>query len=164
MSASVVSGGSASTPPIGKANVVRNGADVTVVTISLSVQHALDVAGELDQGIDVEVLDLRSRVPLDRQAILESVAKTGHLVVVAVDYLSFGMSGEVLATVSEHDPTMLMAPARRVPVPDVPLPYLRRSSKRCCLATPELRRRSALFSRHDRRDPGAHSSTVEGGP
>jgi pyruvate dehydrogenase E1 component beta subunit len=112
--------------PIGKANVARPGADVTVVTLSLSVHHALDVAEELaGQGIDVEVLDLRSLVPLDREAILESVAKTGRLVVVDEDYRSFGVSGEVVATVAEHDPTMLKAPASRVAVPDGPLPYAR---------------------------------------
>ena len=110
--------------PIGKANVVRQGSDVTVVTISLSVHHALDVAERLaGDGIDVEVLDLRSLVPLDREAILASVAKTGRLVVVDEDYLSFGMSSEVVATIAEHDPTLLKRPAERVAVPDVPIPY-----------------------------------------
>lgn len=110
--------------PIGKANVVRAGRDVTVVTISLSVHHCLDVAEALaPQGIDVEVIDLRSLVPLDRQAILDSVAKTGRLVVVDEDYRSFGMSGEVVATVVETDPTLLKAPAVRVANPDVPVPY-----------------------------------------
>jgi pyruvate dehydrogenase E1 component beta subunit len=110
--------------PIGKARVARPGTDVTVVTLSLSVHHALDVADTLArEGVEVEVLDLRSLVPLDRAAILESVARTRRLVVVDEDYLSFGVSGEVVATVAEHDPTLLAAPARRVAVPDVPLPY-----------------------------------------
>ncbi len=110
--------------PIGKAAVVREGTDVTVVTVSLSVHHALDVAEQLEQdGISVEVLDLRSLVPLDRDAILASVAKTGRLVVVDEDYRSFGMSGEVVATVTDHDPTLLKAPVQRVAVPDVPIPY-----------------------------------------
>lgn len=114
------------TVPIGKARVARAGTDVTVVTISLSVHHALDVADRLaDEGIDVEVLDLRSLVPLDRAAILASVGRTGRLVVVDEDYLSFGMSGEVVATVAEHDPGLLRAPPRRVAVPDVPIPYSR---------------------------------------
>src|SRR5690606_37231679 len=78
--------------PIGKARVARESGDVTVVTLSLSVHHALDVAGQLaGEGIGVEVLDLRSLVPLDRAAILESVGKTGRLVVVDEDYLSFGL-------------------------------------------------------------------------
>ncbi|MGZ4594772.1 MAG: transketolase C-terminal domain-containing protein, partial [Actinomycetes bacterium] len=75
------------------------------------------------QGIDVEVLDLRSLVPLDRDAILESVAKTGRLVIVDEDYQSFGLSGEVAATVTDVDPAMLRAPVARVANPDVPVPY-----------------------------------------
>jgi pyruvate dehydrogenase E1 component beta subunit len=112
------------TVPIGKARVAREGSDVTVVTLSLSVHHALDVAEKLaPEGIDVEVLDLRSLVPLDREAILESVGKTGRLVVVDEDYQSFGVSGEVVATVTDHDPGMLRVPVQRVAVPDVPIPY-----------------------------------------
>ena len=110
--------------PLGQARVAREGSDVSVVTLSLSVHHALDVAEKLaGEGISVEVLDLRTLVPLDREAILTSVAKTGRLVVVDEDYLSYGVSGEVTATVAEHDPTMLRAPVRRVAVPDVPIPY-----------------------------------------
>ena len=110
--------------PIGKAAVAREGRDVTVVTLSLSVHHALDVAEKVAaDGIDVEVIDLRSLVPLDRDAILTSVAKTGRLVVVDEDYRSFGLSGEVVATVTDHDPTMLRVPVQRVAVPDVPIPY-----------------------------------------
>jgi pyruvate dehydrogenase E1 component beta subunit len=112
------------TVPIGKAKVAREGSDVTVVTLSLSVHHALDVAERLaPEGVDVEVLDLRSLVPLDREAILESVGKTGRLVVVDEDYRSFGVSGEVVATVTDHDPGMLRVPVQRVAVPDVPIPY-----------------------------------------
>jgi pyruvate dehydrogenase E1 component beta subunit len=110
--------------PIGKARIAREGSDVTVATLSLSVHHALDVAEKLaPEGIDVEVLDLRSLVPLDREAILESVGKTGRLVVVDEDYQSFGLSGEVVATVADHDPGMLRMPVKRVAVPDVPIPY-----------------------------------------
>lgn len=110
--------------PIGKAKVAREGSDVTVVTLSLSVHHALDVAeGVAGDGIDVEVIDLRSLVPLDRETILASVAKTGRLVVVDEDYRSFGLSGEVVATVADHDPTMLRVPVQRVAMPDVPIPY-----------------------------------------
>ena len=112
------------TVPIGKARVARAGSDVTVVTLSLSVHHALDVAEKLaPQGIDVEVIDLRSLVPLDREAILASVAKTGRLVVVDEDYRSFGVSGEVVATVAETDPGLLRAAPQRIAVPDVPIPY-----------------------------------------
>ena len=109
--------------PIGKANVVREGTDVTVVTLSLSVHHTLDVAEKLAGDMSVEVIDLRSLVPLDREAILMSVGKTGRLVVVDEDYQSFGVSGEVVATVTDVDPGMLRAPVARVANPDVPVPY-----------------------------------------
>jgi pyruvate dehydrogenase E1 component beta subunit len=112
------------TVPIGKARVAREGSDVTVVTLSLSVHHALDVAEKLAPlGIDVEVIDLRCLVPLDRETILSSVGKTGRLVVVDEDYLSFGVSGEVVATVAETDPGLLRAAPQRIAVPDVPIPY-----------------------------------------
>ena len=112
--------------PIGEASVAREGTDVTVATISSSVHHCLDVAESLEkQGVSAEVLDLRSLVPLDREAILISVGKTGRLVVVDEDYRSYGMSGEVVATVTDHDPGMLRAPVARVANPDVPIPYAR---------------------------------------
>ncbi|MCL4421684.1 MAG: alpha-ketoacid dehydrogenase subunit beta [Actinobacteria bacterium] len=113
------------TVPIGKAKVIRQGSDVSVVTIGLSVHHVLDVAENLAGNVDVEVIDLRSLVPLDREAILASVSKTGRLVVVDEDYLSFGLSGEVSATVTDVDPTMLKMPVKRVANPDTPVPYSR---------------------------------------
>jgi acetoin:2,6-dichlorophenolindophenol oxidoreductase subunit beta len=114
------------TVPIGKAKVVRPGTDATVVTLSLSVHHALDVADTLaGQGVEVEVIDLRSLVPLDRETILESVSRTGRLVVVDEDYQSFGLSGEIAATITDVDPGMLRAPVVRVANPDVPVPYAR---------------------------------------
>ena len=111
--------------PIGKARIARPGTDCTVVTISLSVHHALDVADKLAAAgvADAEVIDLRSLVPLDRDAIWTSVSRTGRLVVVDEDYLSFGMSGEVVATIADRDPSVLRAPVQRVAVPDVPIPY-----------------------------------------
>jgi pyruvate dehydrogenase E1 component beta subunit len=112
--------------PIGKAAIAREGADVSVVTISLSVQHALDAAEELaSDGIDAEVVDLRSLKPLDRETVLASVAKTGRLLVVDEDYRSFGMTGEIAATVAETDPRLLKAPVARLAVPDTPIPYAR---------------------------------------
>ncbi len=114
------------TVPIGEAAIAREGSDVSIVTLSLSVQHSLDVAEQLEgEGISVEVVDLRSLVPLDRQTVLESVAKTGKLLVVDEDYKSFGLSGEIAAVVAETDPTMLTKPVSRLAVPDVPIPYAR---------------------------------------
>jgi pyruvate dehydrogenase E1 component beta subunit len=102
------------------------------------VHHALDVADRLaaDGGIEAEVIDLRSLKPLDRDAILTSVAKTGRLVVVDEDYLSYGLSGEVVATITDVDPGMLRAPAARVAVPDMPIPYAR-SLEYAVLPTPD---------------------------
>jgi pyruvate dehydrogenase E1 component beta subunit len=112
------------TVPIGEARLARSGSDVTVVTLSLSVHHALDVAEKLaPEGIDVEVVDLRSLVPLDRDAIVASVARTGRLVVVDEDYKSFGVSAEVVASVTDRDPSLFLAAPQRVAVPDVPIPY-----------------------------------------
>jgi pyruvate/2-oxoglutarate/acetoin dehydrogenase E1 component len=112
--------------PLGKAAVAREGRDVSIVTVSLSVQHALDAAEQLaGDGIEVEVIDLRSLKPLDRETVLESVGKTGRLLVVDEDYKSFGMTGEIAATVAETDPGMLKAPVARLAVPDTPIPYAR---------------------------------------
>lgn len=95
------------------------------MTVSLSVHHTLDVAEKLEgEGISVEVIDLRSLVPLDREAIVASVSKTRRLVVVDEDYESFGMTGEVIASVAERDPALLRH-VSRVAVPDVPIPYAR---------------------------------------
>jgi pyruvate dehydrogenase E1 component beta subunit len=113
------------TVPIGKAAIAHEGSDVTVVSVSLSVQHCLDVAEAMEGTTSVEVLDLRTIAPLDREAILMSVAKTGRLVIVDEDYRSFGMSGEVVATITDKDPRLLRAPVQRVAYPDVPVPYSR---------------------------------------
>jgi acetoin:2,6-dichlorophenolindophenol oxidoreductase subunit beta len=108
-----------------------------VATVSLSVQHCQDVADKLaGAGISVEVLDLRSLVPLDREAVLTSVAKTGRLVAVDEDYRSFGLTGELAATVAETDPGMLRAPFTRVAYPEMPVPYAR-SLEQAALPTRE---------------------------
>ena len=110
--------------PIGKAAIAREGTDVTVVTIGLSVHKALDAAETLEsQGISAEILDLRSLVPLDRDAIVASVTKTHRLLVVDEDYQSFGMTGEVITTAVQGAFDYLDAPPARVATPDVPIPY-----------------------------------------
>ncbi|ELY47489.1 alpha-ketoacid dehydrogenase subunit beta [Natronorubrum sulfidifaciens] len=113
------------TIPFGQADIKREGADVTVVTLGLHVHRALEAAAKLaDDGIDVEVIDLRTLVPLDEATILESVQKTGRLVVVDEDYRSFGLTGEVISRVVEAEPDALEA-VERLAIPDVPLPYAR---------------------------------------
>ncbi|MHB0953769.1 MAG: alpha-ketoacid dehydrogenase subunit beta [Allorhizobium sp.] len=112
--------------PFGEAKVVRPGKDVTIVSLSMMVHRSLDAAGELaTQGIEAEVIDLRTIVPLDRKKVIESVRKTGRLVVVDEDYKSFGLTGEIIATVAEEDPRLLKAAPQRLAVPDVPIPYSR---------------------------------------
>jgi pyruvate/2-oxoglutarate/acetoin dehydrogenase E1 component len=114
------------TVPIGKADVKRSGRDLTIVTVSLMVHRALDAADDLAKdGIEAEVLDLRSLIPLDREAIVESVRKTRRLLVVDEDYRSFGMTGEVITSVVEGAFDYLDAPPARLALPDVPIPYSR---------------------------------------
>jgi pyruvate dehydrogenase E1 component beta subunit len=115
------------TIPFGQAHVVREGSDVTIVAVSQMVQKAVLAAQELDnQGIQAEVLDLRTLVPLDVESVLESVRKTGRLLVADEDYLGFGLSGEIAAVIAEHlDTVRLKAPVKRLAVPNVPIPYSR---------------------------------------
>jgi pyruvate/2-oxoglutarate/acetoin dehydrogenase E1 component len=115
------------TIPFGQAKVVREGTDATIVTISQMVQKALLAADELArQGISAEVIDLRTLVPLDKDAVLKSVAKTGRLLIADEDYLGFGLTGEISALVAENlDTVTLKAPVKRLGVPNVPIPYSR---------------------------------------
>ncbi|MGF1664893.1 MAG: alpha-ketoacid dehydrogenase subunit beta [Acidimicrobiia bacterium] len=109
---------------IGKAAIAREGTDLSIVTVGLSVHKALDAAEQLaSEGISAEVIDLRSLVPLDREAIVASVQKTHRLMVVDEDYQSFGMTGEVITTVVEGAFDYLDAPPVRVATPDTPIPY-----------------------------------------
>lgn len=120
------------TVPIGKADVKREGEHVTIATVSLMVHRALDAAEDLAKdGIQAEVLDLRSLVPLDREAIVASVAKTHRLLVVDEDYRSFGTSGEVITTAVEGAFDYLDAQPVRLAYPDVPIPYSRPLEQFC---------------------------------
>jgi len=125
------------TVPIGRADVKRQGRDLTIATVSLMVHRALDAAERLSgEGIEAEVLDLRSLVPLDREAIVASVQKTHRLLVVDEDYKSFGMTGEVITTAMEGAFDYLDAPPTRLAYPDVPIPYSR-PLERFCLPDPD---------------------------
>ncbi|WP_227356561.1 alpha-ketoacid dehydrogenase subunit beta [Haladaptatus salinisoli] len=113
------------TVEFGEADVKREGEDVTVVTLGLHVHRALAAAEELaDEGIDAEVVDLRTLVPLDTDTVESSVKKTGRLVVVDEDYRSFGVSGEIIAQATECALDDLEG-VRRVTMPDAPIPYAR---------------------------------------
>lgn len=112
--------------PFGQAEVKRSGKDVTVVATSLMVVRALEAAEELaKKGIDVEVVDPRTLVPLDKKAILASVAKTGRLVVVDECHRSCGVASELVAIVAEEGFDSLKAPVKRVTTLDVPVPFSR---------------------------------------
>lgn len=115
------------TIPFGQARVVRAGRDLTIVTLSQMVHKALLAAEELKKdGIDVELLDLRTLVPLDVDAVVKSVSKTGRLLVADEDYLNFGLTGEIAALIGERlDRVTVKAPIQRLGVPGVPIPYSR---------------------------------------
>lgn len=109
--------------PLGQADVKREGSDVTVIAWSNMVPRALEAAELLAaEGISVEVLDPRGIRPLDKDAILASVEKTGRVVLTHEASKTGGPSGEVIALIAEEALTSLEAPVRRVTAPDVPVP------------------------------------------
>jgi pyruvate/2-oxoglutarate/acetoin dehydrogenase E1 component len=109
--------------PLGVANLVREGSDVTVIATGAMVAQAAEAADELAPKVDIEVIDPRTIIPLDEEAILNSVRKTGRLVVVDEDYERCGFSAEVAAIAAEKAYGYLKAPITRVATPNVPLPY-----------------------------------------
>lgn len=110
--------------PIGRANLRREGSDLSIVTYGAMVYTALDAAEELAQeGIDVEVLDLRSLLPLDEQSILETAKKTSKIIVLHEATLTGGPGGEVVARIAEKAFEYLDGPIIRVAPPDTPVPY-----------------------------------------
>ncbi len=112
------------TVPIGKANVVREGSDVTVVTYSTGLYWSLEAAEVLEkEGIDVEILDLRTLLPFDKEAVLGSVRKTGKLLIVHEDLLTGGVGAEIAAAAAQDAFERLDAPIRRIAAPDIPIPY-----------------------------------------
>lgn len=110
--------------PLGKARVVRPGADITVVTYSVMVWHALDAAGVLDEeGIDVEVIDLRSLVPLDTKTILESATRTRRVLIAHESWQFGGYGSELAAYISEQLFDTLDAPVSRLGSLSAPIPF-----------------------------------------
>ncbi len=112
------------TLPIGKADIKRPGSDVTIVTYAYMVGKSLAAAETLArQGVDCEVLDLRTIDPMDREAVLASVKKTGHLVVAQETWRDCSVSSEVAALVAEEAVDYLDGPVVRVTAKDVPIPF-----------------------------------------
>ena len=111
--------------PIGVADVARAGDDLTVVTYGVHRHHCLTAAEVLaGEGYSVEVIDLRTISPLDRDTVLTSVVRTGRLLIVHEDNVSFGVGAEVAAIAAEEAFFDLDAPVRRLAMADVPaMPY-----------------------------------------
>ncbi len=110
--------------PIGKARTMRSGKDVTIVSYSIGVGLSLDAAETLaGEGIDAEVIDLRTLRPLDKQAVLDSLKKTNRMVVVEEGWPTCSISSEILAICMEEGFDDLDAPVLRVHNEDVPMPY-----------------------------------------
>ena len=110
--------------PIGKADIKREGKDITLATVSYCVLQALEAAEELaaEYGIDVEVVDLRSVVPLDMETVYQSVQKTGRLLAVHESQANSGIGAEVVARIYEEAPHLLESPARRLDMAPASIP------------------------------------------
>ena len=107
--------------PIGKADVKREGKDVTIITYSMLVYDALSAAEKLaKEGIDVEVIDLRTIKPIDEETILESIKKTGRVVVAYEGCKTAGVGAEISAMIAENALDYLRSPIIRVAGPDTP--------------------------------------------
>lgn len=112
------------TIPIGKADIKREGSDVTVVAIGLMVHRALAAANKLQKkGISLEIVDPRSLAPIDKQTIIGSVKKTGRLVIMDEEPKTESASSEIAAIVAEEAFDLLDAPIKRVCAPDTPIPF-----------------------------------------
>jgi len=113
------------TVPIGKARVARQGRDLSIITYGAMVWTALEAADKLaaEDGASVEVLDLRTLVPLDREAVCDTVRKTSKVLLLHEDTKTGGMAGELAATITENVFEYLDGPIVRVTAPDTPIPY-----------------------------------------
>ena len=110
--------------PIGKARLAREGRDLSVITYGAMLQVALEAAGRLEaDGIDLEVLDLRTLKPLDQEAILATVRKTSRVIVLTEEQTTGSVAGEVAARISQHAFEWLDGPVHRLCCPDTPVPY-----------------------------------------
>ncbi len=110
--------------PIGKARIMREGSDITIVSYSIGVGLALEAAEKLaGEGIDVEVIDLRTLRPLDKATVLASLKKTNRLVVAEEGWPTCSIASEIIAICMEEGFDDLDAPVMRVTNEDVPMPY-----------------------------------------
>ena len=125
--------------PIGKARIMREGSDVTIVSYSIGVGLALEAAEKLaDEGIEAEVIDLRTLRPLDTHTVLESLAKTNRLVVAEEGWPTCSIASEIIAVCMEQGFDHLDAPVMRVCNEDVPLPYAANLEKLALIDAPRI--------------------------
>jgi pyruvate dehydrogenase E1 component beta subunit len=125
--------------PIGKARIMREGSDVTIVSYSIGVKFALEAAEMLAaEGISAEVIDLRTLRPLDTATVLESLAKTNRLVVAEEGWPACSIASEVIAVCMEQGFDLLDAPVMRVCNEDVPLPYAANLEKLALIDAPRI--------------------------
>jgi 2-oxoisovalerate dehydrogenase E1 component beta subunit len=111
--------------PLGKARTVREGTDASLIAYGVAVHHALAAAALLEkEGVRCEVLDLRSLVPLDKNAVLATVRKTGRAVIVHEDWRRCGFGAEIAAILAEEALDALLAPVLRVASQDTPVPFV----------------------------------------
>jgi pyruvate/2-oxoglutarate/acetoin dehydrogenase E1 component len=112
------------TVPFGQAEIKRKGKDVTIVATAMMLQKSLKAAKQLEaEGIEVEIVDPRTLVPLDKKTILDSVRKTSRLVIVDEDYERCGFASEIAAIVADEAFDVLDEPIKRVSTPNVPIPF-----------------------------------------
>ncbi|HVS00614.1 MAG TPA: alpha-ketoacid dehydrogenase subunit beta [Thermoanaerobaculia bacterium] len=110
--------------PIGKARLAREGRDLSVITYGAMLHVALEAAGRLEaDGIDLEVLDLRTLKPLDQEAILATVRKTSRVIVLTEEQITGSVAGEVAARIAQHAFEWLDGPVHRLCCPDTPVPF-----------------------------------------
>jgi pyruvate/2-oxoglutarate/acetoin dehydrogenase E1 component len=135
--------------PLGKADVRRRGRDVSVITYGMMVNRCLEAAeAAIQEGVDAEVIDLRTLLPLDLETLTESVTRTSRALIVHEDRLRGGIGAEIAAYIGEHLFMLLDAPICRVGAPDTPVPYAPPleaaylpSVERICRAIVDLARR-----------------------
>ena len=110
--------------PIGQADIKRKGGDISVITYGAMVHNALEAAGVLaGDGVELEVVDLRTLLPLDKATVLESVKKTGKVILLHEDTRTGGFAGELAAVIAEEVFEYLDGPVMRITAPDTPIPY-----------------------------------------